>query len=99
MEHEASFLSALLGLIFVLGIIFLLAYLFKRFGQNLIAGIPHTAKKPEINILDIRVIDPKNRLVLFHCRNKDYLVLTGETNCVVDSFDIQENQEEPHDKN
>ena len=99
MEHEASLLSALLGLIFVLGVIFLITYLFKRFGQNLIAGIPHTAKKSEMNILDIRVIDPKNRLVLFRCRDKDYLVLTGETNCVVDSFAAQENQEPPHDEN
>ena len=96
MEHEASFLSALLGLIFVLGIIFLVAYLFKRFGSHLIAGMPVNKKTPEINILDIRVVDPKNRLVLFRCRNKDYLALTGETNCVVDTFVVQENQETIH---
>ena len=96
MEHEASFLSALLGLIFVLGIIFLISYLFKRFGSHLIAGMPAAKKKQEISILDIRVVDPKNRLVLFRYRNKDYLVLTGETNCVVDSFAVSENQETPH---
>ena len=96
MEHETSFLSALLGLIFVLGIIFLISYLFKRFGSHLIAGMPSAGKKTEINLLDIRVVDPKNRLVLFRCRNKDYLVLTGETNCVVDFFAVPENQEAPH---
>ena len=90
MGQEPSFLSALSGLIFVLGIIFLISYLFKRFGAKFISGMPHTTKKAEINILDIRVIDPKNRLVLFHCRDKDYLILTGETNCVVDSFAAQE---------
>ena len=95
MEHEASFLSALLGLIFVLGIIFLISYLFKRFGSRFIAGLPHAVRNAEINILDIRVVDPKNRLVLFRCRDKDYLVLTGETNCFVDSFAIQEKTEEP----
>ena len=82
--------------LFVLGIIFLISYLFKRFGSHLITGMPSAKKKPEINILDIRVVDPKNRLVLFRCRNKDYLALTGETNCVVDSFAVPENQETPH---
>ena len=96
MEHEASFLSALLGLFFVLGVIFLIAYLFKRFGSRFITGIPAVAKKSEINLLDLRVIDPKNRLVLFRCRDKDYLILTGETNCVVDSFVACENQETSH---
>ena len=92
MEHEPSFLSALLGLIFVLGVIFLITYLFKRFGQKLIAGMPYVPKEPKMTILDIRVVDPKNRLVLFRCRDKEYLVLTGETNCVVDSF-AAENRE------
>ena len=96
MEHEASFLSALLGLIFVLGIIFFISYLFKRFGSHLITGMTPANKKSEINLLDIRIVDPKNRLVLFRCRNKDYLVLTGETNCVVDSFAVPENKEAPH---
>ena len=96
MEHEASFLSALLGLFFVLGIIFLTAYLFKRFGSHLMTGMPAALKKKEIDILDLRVVDPKNRLVLFRCRDKEYLVMTGETNCVVDSFAARDNQEESH---
>ena len=96
MEHEASFLSALLGLIFVLGIIFFISYLFKRFGAHLITGIKSAGKKSEIDLLDFRVVDPKNRLVLVHCRDKDYLILTGETNCVVDSFAAQKNQEIPN---
>ena len=83
-------------MIFVLGIIFLITYLFKRFGSHLITGIPSVAKKSEISLLDMRVVDPKNRVVLFRCRNKEYLILTGETNCVIDSFAAQENQEAPH---
>lgn len=45
MEHEASFLSAFLGLAFVLGIIFLITYLFKRFGPPLITAATGTGKK------------------------------------------------------
>lgn len=94
MEHEPSFFAALLGLFFVLGIIFLISYLFKRFGSRFIAGLPDPATANGIKIIQVRVIDPKNRLVLFRNRNKEYLVLTGETNCVVDSFPIPENSEE-----
>ena len=95
MEHEASFLSALLGLVFVLGVIFFIAYLFKRFGSHFIAGMPAPLKNKEIDILELRIVDPKNRLVLFRCRDKEYLVMTGETNCVVDSFAVREKQEVP----
>lgn len=94
MEQEPSFLTASLGLAFVLGVIFFISYLFKRFGSRFIAGLPHTVLKEEITLLGVRVVDPKNRLVLFRCRNKEYLVLTGETNCVVDSFPVPENSKE-----
>lgn len=86
MEHEASFLNALLGLFFVVGIIFLLSYLFKRFGGGLIAGLPALKKSSAVELLEIKPVDPKNRLVLARCKGREYLLLTGETNTVVDSF-------------
>lgn len=91
MEHEASFLSAFLGLAFVLGIIFLITYLFKRFGPSLITATTGTGKKNGIVLLDAKPVDPKNRLVLVRCKNKEYLLLTGESNVVVDSFAAAEN--------
>ena len=94
MEHEPSYLSALLGLVFVLGVILLISYLFKRFGSRFIAGLPNASAKNQINLLEVRVVDPKNRIVLFRFRNKDYLILTGETNCVVDSFSVPDASEE-----
>ena len=36
--HEASFLSAVMGLIFVLGLILLLSWLLKRFGSPVLSG-------------------------------------------------------------
>lgn len=91
MEHEASFLSAFLGLAFVLGIIFLITYLFKRFGPSLITATTKTGKSNSIALLEAKAVDPKNRLVLIRCKNKEYLILTGESNTVVDSFDVAEN--------
>ncbi len=86
MEHEPSFLLALSGLIFVVGIIFLLSYLFKRFGGGLIAGLPAMKKNGAVELLEIKPVDPKNRLVLAQYKGREYLLLTGETNTVVDSF-------------
>lgn len=86
MEREPSFLLAFLGLVFVVGIIFLLSYLFKRFGGGLIAGLPAMKKSGAVELLEIKPVDPKNRLVLARCKGREYLLLTGETNTVVDSF-------------
>jgi len=44
--------------------------------------------------LDAKAVDPKNRLVLVRCKNKEYLLLTGESNTVVDSFAAAENNGE-----
>lgn len=86
MHHEPSFFTALTGLIFVLGIIFLISWLFKRFGAGLISGVAAVKKKNEVELLEIRPVDPKNRLVLARCKGREYLLLTGETNTMVDSF-------------
>lgn len=86
MEHGVSFFSAFSGLIFVLGLIFLFSYLFKKFGGPMLTGAVTGKKKSQLELLDIRSVDPKNRLVLVRCREKDYLLMTGETNVVVDSF-------------
>ena len=47
-------------------------------------------KKSSITLLDAKNIDPKNRLVLIQCKNKEYLVLTGQSNTVIDTFEIEE---------
>ncbi len=96
MEHEASFLSAFLGLIFVLGLIFLITYLFKRFGPSLITGTPGNTGKKEIVVLDAKAVDPKNRLVLIRCKNKEYLLLTGQSNVLIDSFVSAQNNTADH---
>lgn len=56
--HEASFLSAVMGLIFVLGLILLLSWLLKRFGSPVLSGCLEQ-KKTQITLLEARQIDPK----------------------------------------
>lgn len=86
MEHGVSLFSAVSGLVFVLGLIFLISWLFKRFGGHMLTGTLNMKRKPEIELLDIKTIDPKNRLILARCRGKDYLFVTGETNLVLDTY-------------
>ena len=45
-------------------------------------------KKQQIALLEARQIDPKNRLILFRCRGKEYLLATGESNMLIDSFPV-----------
>lgn len=88
-----SVMSALGGLLFVLGLIFLTNYLLRRFGASLCAK---TEAKREITLLDVKPLDAKNKLVLARCREKDFLILTGESNAQIAVFDApaQEKKEE-----
>ena len=85
--HEVSFLSAVMGLVFVLGLILLLSWLLKRFGSPILSGRLEQ-KKQRISLLEARQIDPKNRLILFRCGGREYLLATGETNMLIDSFPV-----------
>ena len=49
--HEVSFLSAVMGLIFVLGLILLLSWLLKRFGSPILSGRLEQ-KKQRISLLE-----------------------------------------------
>lgn len=91
-----SALSALSGLIFVLGLIFLTNWLLRRFGTSLCA---RAGMKSEIVLLETKMLDTKNKLVLFRCRGKDFLILTGQNNKTVATFDaIVDNQSVPLQK-
>ena len=70
--------SAVCGLVFVLGLIFFMNWLLRRFGGALCA---RTGRKSEIVLLDVKALDAKNKLVLARCRGKEFLpcpVLRGE---------------------
>lgn len=87
MEH---LLSAFAGLLFVLGLFFLLAWLLKKYGGHMLTGTMRNVSKHEIELLEVRPVDPKNRLVLARCRGKDYLIGVGESGFVVDSYPVLE---------
>lgn len=70
-------LQALLSLVFVIGLLLLCLWLFKfceqkgikcKFAQKLKNG-------QQINILEKKILDSKNQIILVRYRNKDYLIL------------------------
>ena len=88
MAHEPSVLNALTGLVFVIGLIFMTGWILKKFG-TVQAGMPAGAKKKRLSVIEYRRIDPKNTLLLVACDSKEYLIATGESTVLIDSFPIK----------
>lgn len=77
MESEAfTYLRAILALAFVIGLIFLLAALARKTGfDKKLAGNSGITKK--LSVTETMYIDPKRRLVLVKCGQKEHLLLIG----------------------
>lgn len=72
----AEALSAFSVLLFILAILALLAWAMKRFG--LVPGQPsNLLGKKQINIIESRMLDSKNRLIVVEWRGKEYLLATN----------------------
>ncbi len=73
-----EYLQAFSALLFVLAILALAAWGMKRYG--LVPGQPrHLAGKKQINIIESRMIDGRNRLVVVEWKGKEYLIATHST--------------------
>ena len=96
MEH---LFSAVSGLLLGLGLFFLFAWLLKRYGGHMLTGTMRNAGKPQIELLDVRPVDPKNRLVLVRCRGREYLLGVGESGFAVDSYPVLEDDAEKRREN
>lgn len=86
MQQSPSVLTTLLGLCFVLGLIMLCSYLAKKFIVPKI-NLSKNGKSADLELLEIKQIDIKNKLVLCRCKSKEYLLLCGEKVAVVDQFE------------
>lgn len=71
-----DFLSAFAALIFVLALLGLFVWALKRFG--FVPGQPLPGKSSkELVILESRLVDARNRLVVARWRDRDYLLAAG----------------------
>lgn len=75
----ATFLRAVFGLVFVLGLIGLSAVALRRFGPDALARFGAPMKKDRrLAVVEILVLDPSRRLVLVACDGEEKLLLLGE---------------------
>lgn len=71
-------LGAFSALLFVLAILAAAAWAMKRFG--LVPGQPRTVTgKKQINVIESRMIDGRNRLVVVEWKGSEYLLATHHT--------------------
>jgi len=79
---EINYSFAYLKMLFVLGLIVGVLLLIKKYLQN---RLPQA--KSGIKVLSQQMLDHKNRLSLIKYRDKEYLLVTGESGFLVDKFD------------
>ena len=74
-----SYLRFLLALVFVLGLLGLLAWALKRFAPSLASGLASRSPGPgqRLQILEIRPLDAKRKLVLLRHDQEEHLILIG----------------------
>lgn len=75
---ETDIMSAVTGLFFVLGLIFAIAWLFKK--SNIIPGQISFKNKAnsEINVIETKQLDTQNKLVLVKVKETEYLLGVGQ---------------------
>ncbi|WP_374764631.1 FliO/MopB family protein [Yunchengibacter salinarum] len=77
-SYVVDILSALSVLLILLGVLFGGAWLVRRF--NLVPGVPlgPRGQSREVEVLETRALDPRNRLVLVRWRGHRYLLAVGQ---------------------
>jgi flagellar protein FliO/FliZ len=81
---DVQYVRFLLALLFVLGLIGLLAYLLRRFGLGAVRISPAFRGKgrgaaPRLAVVEVAVVDARHRLVLLRRDDTEHLVLLGTT--------------------
>ena len=92
-QNKYSFSSAFLKIIIVLGAIIAILWFLKKWMEKNRFGNWLFGNKEEVSQIKIvmqKPLDMKNRVVLFSYANREYLVLLGESNLLLDRFGNEE---------
>jgi flagellar protein FliO/FliZ len=80
------YLKTILALIFVIGLIFLFAAVVKKTGlDKKLSGNLGGAKR--LSVVETMYLDPKRRIVIVKCDNKEHVLLLGATDVLIESRD------------
>ncbi|MBU0859239.1 MAG: flagellar biosynthetic protein FliO [Alphaproteobacteria bacterium] len=83
------------ALVFVLGLMFLLSQVMKRYNGHARA-LPGIRKK-RLQIIEVLAIDSRRRAVLIRRDDREHLVLLGATTDTVIESNIESPQDKPHE--
>ncbi|MCF8481198.1 MAG: flagellar biosynthetic protein FliO [Rhodospirillum sp.] len=87
-----NYLRFMLALVFVLGLLFALAYVMKRFAAP---GMVRNRSAKRIKVLEALAVDPKRRLVLVRRDDVEHLLLVGGDSDLVVEGGIPAREEDP----
>ncbi len=109
-KDDSSFYSSFMKVILVLTLLIALLYIVKYFLQNRVTNLGggwlfsekenSTAKgftkkeKSKIRVVEQKFLDPKNRVVLINFRGREYLLLLGESNILLDDYKSAQKSQE-----
>ena len=86
-----------LALVFVLGLIGLMATIARRAGFGFPIKAIKSRERRRISIVEVTPLDGRRRLVLIRCDDKEHLLLMGPTTELVVASDISPNKDLPSD--
>jgi flagellar protein FliO/FliZ len=93
MNPSVDLLRAVLALAFVLGLIWLLGALIRKYGWRMGLPTPMTPSRiRRLQMIETMTLDGKNRLVLFRRDNVEHLVLVGSDTTQVIETAIKGNE-------
>ncbi len=80
MQPGTDILKVCLALIFVLGLLFLISFLIRKYGHLMgLPTAPNMGRNRRLQLVEILSIDPRNKLVLVRQDNKEHLLLVGQS--------------------
>lgn len=89
-----SLLTSFSALIFVLGLIWLVAIFLRKYGSGKLPVIAK-GKSKRISVIDALVIDARRKIILIRCDDKEHLILLGpEKELVIDTKPAENEQKE-----
>jgi flagellar protein FliO/FliZ len=88
-----GYLQFILALVFVLGLIGILALLLRRYGTGAIGAFQlRKGQKKRLSIVEVAAVDTKRRLVLVRRDDREHLILLGANSELLIESGITRNQ-------
>lgn len=85
-----TLLSSIAALVLVLALIALVSLLLRKYGNKWLENTgAHVAERGRLDVLAVKPIDAKSKLVIVKCDEKQYLLCVQPDGCVVIDEDVK----------